>query len=127
MGTRFVATEETPVHRNVKEWLVNSAENETALVMRSLRNTERVLRNPISDKVIEMESQGASLSELAPLLSGKRGYKVITDGDIDYGLAAAGQIVGLIRSIPTIQELVDTIMTEAKEIVSDRLAAGILC
>lgn len=127
MGTRFVATKEAPVHQNVKEWLVNSAENETALVMRTLRNTERVLKNPIAEKVIEMESEGAPLEELAPLLSGKRGYKVITEGDIDYGLSAAGQVVGLIRSIPTIKELVEAIMTEAGEIVSHRLVEEISC
>jgi len=122
MGTRFVATKEAPVHDNVKQWLVDSTENDTALVMRSLRNTERVLKNAIADEVIEMEGKGAPFEELAPLLSGKRGHEVLTGGDRDHGLFTAGLVVGLIHSIPTIQELVDSIISEAKEIVSGRLA-----
>ncbi len=126
MGTRFVATQEAPAHANVKQWLVDSSENDTTLVMRSLRNTERVLKNPIAEQVIEMEARGAPLEELAPLLSGKRGYKVLTEGDLDYGLSTAGQVVGLIRSIPTVQDLVDTIISEAKAIVTRRIAGELL-
>jgi nitronate monooxygenase len=126
MGTRFVATQEAPAHANVKQWLVDSSENDTTLVMRSLRNTERVLKNPIAEQVIEMEARGAPLEELAPLLSGKRGYKVLTEGDLDYGLSTAGQVVGLIRSIPTVQDLVDTIIREAKAIVTHRIAGELL-
>ncbi len=126
MGTRFVATREAPAHENLKQWLVDSSETDTTLVMRSLRNTERVLKNPIAEQVIEMEARGAPLEELAPLLSGKRGYKVLTEGDIDYGLSTAGQVVGLIRSIPTIQELVDTIISEARAIVTERIAGELL-
>jgi NAD(P)H-dependent flavin oxidoreductase YrpB (nitropropane dioxygenase family) len=126
MGTRFVATQEAPAHDNVKQWLVDSSENDTTLVMRSLRNTERVLKNPIAEQVIEMEARGAPLEELAPLLSGKRGYKVLTEGDLDYGLSTAGQVVGLIRSIPTVQDLVDTIIREAKAIVTHRIAGELL-
>jgi nitronate monooxygenase len=94
--------------------------------MRSLRNTERVLKNPIAEQVIEMEARGAGIEELGPLLSGKRCYKLLTEGDLDHGLWTAGQVVGLIRSIPAIQELVDTIMSEARDIVGDRLAREIL-
>ena len=126
MGTRFVATREAPAHDNVKQWLVDASENDTTLVMRSLRNTERVLKNPIAEQVIEMEARGAPLEELAPLLSGKRGYKVLTEGDLDHGLSTAGQIVGMIRSIPTIQDLVDTIMREARSIATDRIAGQLL-
>jgi nitronate monooxygenase len=121
MGTRFVATVEAPVHDNVKQWLVRSSERDTVLVMRSLKNTERVLRNEIAEKVIELEQQGVPFEELAPLLSGTRGYKVLTDGDIDYGLWATGQVVGLIDDIPTVQELVDRIVTDAEATVKGRL------
>ena len=126
MGTRFVATREAPAHANVKQWLVDAAENDTTLVMRSLRNTERVLKNAIAGQVVEMEARGAPLEELAPLLSGKRGYTVLTEGDLEYGLSTAGQVVGLIRSIPTVQELVDTIIREARAIVTDRIAGELL-
>jgi nitronate monooxygenase len=126
MGTRFVATQEAPVHQNVKDWHLQAAETDTTLVMRSLRNSERVLINPIVEQVIELESKGAGIEELAPLVSGKRYYKVLTEGDIEDGLWSAGQIVGMIHDIPTIQELVDRIMNEAREIVGTRLTQDML-
>jgi nitronate monooxygenase len=126
MGTRFVATQEAPVHQNVKDWHIRASETDTTLVMRSLKNTERVLVNPIAEKVVEMEQQGAPFEDLAPLLSGKRGYKVLKEGDLDEGMWTAGLVVGLIHDIPTIQELVDRIISEARQIVGDRLGSDML-
>jgi NAD(P)H-dependent flavin oxidoreductase YrpB (nitropropane dioxygenase family) len=121
MGTRFVATQEAPAHENVKQWLVDAAETDTMYVMRSLRNTERVLRNRVAEKVVEMEGQGAGIAELAPLVTGKNGLRVLKDGEVDVGLMAAGQSVGLIHDLPTVKELIDVIMGEAQEIVATRL------
>jgi NAD(P)H-dependent flavin oxidoreductase YrpB (nitropropane dioxygenase family) len=121
MGTRFVATQEAPAHENVKHWLVDAAETDTMYVMRSLRNTERVLRNRVAEKVVEMEGQGAGIAELAPLVTGKNGLRVLKDGEVDVGLMAAGQSVGLIHDLPTVKELIDVIMGEAQEIVATRL------
>ena len=126
MGTRFMATKEAPMHPNAKEWLVRATERDTMFVMRSLRNTERVLKNAIAEQVAEMEKRGATLDELGPLLSGQRGKKVMAEGDLDHGLFTAGQVTGLIHSIPTVQELVDTIISEAKEIVEGRLRPAIV-
>jgi nitronate monooxygenase len=126
MGTRFVATQEAPVHQNIKDWHLRATETDTGLVMRSLKNTERVLMNPIAEQVIELEGKGAPFEELAPLLSGKRGLKALKEGDIDEGLWSAGQVVGLIHDVPTIQELVDRIISEARQLVSGRLAAEML-
>jgi nitronate monooxygenase len=122
MGTRFVATQEAPAHDNVKQWYVDASETDTMYVMRSLRNTERVLRNPIAEKVVELESKGAGIAELAPLVSGQKGLQVLKDGDIDVGMMTAGQSVGLVRDVPTVKELIDTIIGEAQEIVGTRLA-----
>jgi NAD(P)H-dependent flavin oxidoreductase YrpB (nitropropane dioxygenase family) len=122
MGTRFVATREAPAHEKVKQWYVDASETDTMYVMRSLRNTERVLRNEIAEKVVELESQGAGIAELAPLVSGKNGLRVLKDGDIDVGLMTAGQSVGLVNDVPTVKELIDTIINEAREIVGSRLA-----
>jgi nitronate monooxygenase len=122
MGTRFVATQEAPAHDNVKQWYVDASETDTMYVMRSLRNTERVLRNPIAEKVVELESKGADIAELAPLVSGQKGLQVLKDGDIDVGMMTAGQSVGLVRDVPTVKELIDTIIGEAQEIVGTRLA-----
>jgi NAD(P)H-dependent flavin oxidoreductase YrpB (nitropropane dioxygenase family) len=121
MGTRFVATREAPAHINVKQWLVDATETETMFVMRSLRNTERVLRNEVAEKVVELESRGAGITELAPLVTGKNGLRMLKDGEITVGLMPAGQSVGLVHDIPTARELIDTIMVEAREIVDGRL------
>jgi NAD(P)H-dependent flavin oxidoreductase YrpB (nitropropane dioxygenase family) len=122
MGTRFVATQEAPAHENVKKWLVEASETDTMYVMRSLRNTERVLRNKIAEKVVEMEGRGAGINELAPLVTGKNGLRVLEDGDTDVGLMTAGQSVGLVHDVPTVRELIDTIIEEAAGIVGSRLS-----
>jgi nitronate monooxygenase len=122
MGTRFVATQEAPAHEKVKQWYVDAKETDTMYVMRSLRNTERVLRNEIAEKVVEMEGQGAGIAELAPLVSGKNGLRVLKDGDTNVGLMTAGQSVGLVRDVPSVKELIDTIISEAQEIIGTRLA-----
>ncbi len=121
LGTRFVATREAPAHINVKNWLVEATETDTMFVMRSLRNTERVLRNEVAEKVVELESRGAGIAELAPLVTGKNGLRMLKDGEIDVGLMPAGQSVGLVHDIPTVRELMDTIMGEARQIVDGRL------
>ena len=121
MGTRFVVTQESPVHPKIKQWHVDSKETDTMFVMRSLRNTERVLRNPAAEKVLELEKAGAGIAELAPLVSGQNGLKMAIEGDLECGLWSAGQCVGLIHDVPTIEELIDRIMSEAKEIVEGRI------
>jgi len=124
MGTRFMATKESPAHPRMKDWLVQAAERDTMLILRSLRNTERVLRNPVSEKVYEMEQRGTTIDELAPLISGKEGQKLLDTGELDKGTMTAGQVVGLIRDIPTVKEVIDRIMQEAKEVVSHIGAEG---
>lgn len=121
MGTRFMATQEAPVHPKVKEWLIRASERDTLLVMRSLRNTRRVLRNAVAEKVVEMEKRGATLEQMVPLLSGERGKELLQGGELDGGLQVAGQAVGFIRDIPTVKELIDSIINEAREIIQGRL------
>ncbi len=125
MGTRFMATQESPVHARVKEWLVQASERDTVLLLRSLRNTERILRNPAAEKVLEMEKQGATLEELAPFITGKEGEKLLETGDLDKGLLGVGQVVGLIHDIPTVKQLIDGIVHEAEEVASHLGAGGI--
>ncbi|MCP5113813.1 MAG: nitronate monooxygenase [bacterium] len=122
MGTRFMATREAPIHPRVKQWLLESSERDTMYVMRSLRNTERVLKNAVAEQVAAMESGGASFDELAPLLSGKRGLRVLEEGELDHGLFTAGQCVGLVNDIPTIEQLISGMVKQAKQIVDGRLA-----
>jgi nitronate monooxygenase len=123
MGTRFVATREAPVHENVKLALIRHGETDTRLIMRSLRNTERVLRNPAADKVLEIESRGNTrIEDLIPYVSGLVGKEMLEDGDVEKGTMAAGQCIGLIRDIPTCRELLDRIMAEAEQIIKTRFA-----
>ncbi len=121
MGTRFVATAEAPVHEGIKQALVQADETNTTLVMRTLKNSERVLRNPWAEKVLEKESEGATLPDLIPLLKGEHGLRALKDGDASHGLLAAGQVVGLIHDVPTVAELIDRIIGEAVDIIGRRL------
>ncbi|MCH8333404.1 nitronate monooxygenase [Candidatus Sumerlaeota bacterium] len=124
MGTRFCATQEAPIHMNVKQLLVDNDERSTKLIMRSLRNTERVVVNDIVDKVLEIESKGnATIDDIKHLVSGKGGKKMFDEGDTDAGVMSAGQVMGLIRDIPSCQELIDRIMSEAEEVIQDRLGS----
>lgn len=124
MGTRFLATAEAPVHPNVKQALVDADERGTRLLLRTLRNTTRVLHNATVDKVLELESKGAGIAELAPYLSGENSRTEVLDkGNVEEGMFTAGQVIGLIRDIPTVAELVARIVGEAEALVRDRLPA----
>lgn len=125
MGTRFMATKEAPGHPKVKEWLIQASERDTMLLLRSFRNTMRALRNPTSEKVLEMEKQGADIHQLESLISGRAGLKLLEGGDVENGLLSAGQVVGLVHDIPGVKELIDRIMKEAEEVASRIGAQGI--
>ncbi|MDR1396434.1 MAG: nitronate monooxygenase [Desulfarculales bacterium] len=114
MGTRFVATQECPIHKNFKDWIVRSKETDTMLIMQSLRNPMRVLRNPAAEKVAQMERAGAGLNELMPIISGKINRQKWMDGDIEGSIFTIGQIVGMITSILPVQELMQQIKLEAQ-------------
>jgi len=127
MGTRFVATQEAPLHDNVKQALVNSGERDTRLIMRTLRNTERVLHNQTVDKVLEIESKGnTKIEDIVPYVSGLVGKEMLEDGDMEKGVLSAGQSMGLVRDIPTCRELLDRIMSEAEKIIKEKFAQVII-
>ncbi|MBN3844622.1 nitronate monooxygenase family protein [Burkholderia sp. Ac-20349] len=124
MGTRFIATREAPVHENVKQALVAATELDTRLVMRPLRNTERVLRNAAVDRILDKESKlGASIrfDDIVEEVAGVY-PRIMKEGALDAGAWSCGLVVGLIRDIPTVKELVDRIVSEATEIIRGRLA-----
>ncbi|WP_169569136.1 NAD(P)H-dependent flavin oxidoreductase [Sneathiella limimaris] len=125
MGTRFIATKEAPVHQNVKDALVAASELDTRLIMRPLRNTERVLNNDAVEKIMAMEQgkgQGLSIEDIKELVAGVY-PKVMQDGDMEAGAWSCGMVAGLIHDIPTVQELVDGIMKEAEDTIRDRMSA----
>ena len=123
MGTRMMVTKESPAHQNVKEAILKATELDTALIMRNLRNTERVLKNTAVDHVLAIEkAKGRSLSfeDIANVVAGIY-PKVMIDGDSDSGAWSCGMVAGLIRDIPTVKELVEGTMSEASSIIKGRL------
>ena len=123
MGTRFMATVEAPIHQNVKEALVEATELDTRLIMRPLRNTERVLVNASVERVLEKEKElGAKITfeDIAGEVGGVY-PKIMQDGEMDAGPWSCGMVAGLIHDIPTCKELIDRIMAEAEDIVRGRL------
>jgi nitronate monooxygenase len=127
MGTRFMLTQEAPIHQNIKDWFLKFSENETLLLLRSFQNTERVAKTPRTEKALEMEKNGATIGELQPLIAGAAGQRMMKEGIIDEGVMALGQCIGLIDSIPTVKEVIDTMIRDAEKIINERLVklAGI--
>ncbi|KAH8702230.1 hypothetical protein BGW36DRAFT_372456 [Talaromyces proteolyticus] len=117
MGTRFMATIEAPIHNNIKEAIVKAQETDTALVLRRWKNTTRLFKNKVTNEAvkIEKESQTGEFKEVAPFVSGQRGRQVFINGDPDFGVWTAGQVIGLIHDIPTCQVLISRIEKEAAE------------
>jgi nitronate monooxygenase len=124
MGTRFVATQEAPVHQNVKDAIVAATELDTRLVMRGLRNTERVLTNSAVEQLIRTEKEKGDALKFEDIIDQVAGIypRVMIDGDMDAGAWSCGMVVGLINDIPTVQELIDRIMEEAEQLIARRLA-----
>ncbi len=121
MGTRFMATKEAPIHENVKQALIKNDELNTKLIMRTLRNTERTLHNTVVDKVLEVESRGnTKIEDLIPFVSGLGGKKMLEEGDLESGILSAGQSMGFVHDIPTVQELMDRIMKQAEDIIKEK-------
>jgi NAD(P)H-dependent flavin oxidoreductase YrpB (nitropropane dioxygenase family) len=121
MGTRFMATVESPIHENVKRQMVENDERATELIFRTMHNTARVAKNAISTQVVQMEREGAKFEEVRDLVAGSRGKVVYETGDPDHGIWSAGMIQGLIHDIPSCAELVSRIVSEAEEIIHARL------
>jgi len=123
MGTRFIATQEAPVHANVKAAIVAASELDTRLVMRSLRNTERVLTNDAVERLIAKEKELGDDIQFKDIIKEVAGVypRIMQEGDMDAGAWSCGMVAGLISDIPTCKELIDRIMSEADEIINQRL------
>ncbi len=124
MGTRFMATKEAPIHEHVKQALVAASELDTRLVMRPLRNTERVLKNAAVDRLLEKERALGPKMKFEDILPEVAGVypRIMKEGEMDAGAWSCGMVAGLIRDVPTVKELIDRIMSEAEAIIDRRLA-----
>lgn len=123
MGTRFMATAEAPIHENVKNQIVANSERDTVLVFRNFHNTARVVRNEVSEQIVEIgERPGATFDDVAELASGARGRaNVLGEGRMDDGMWWAGQTQGLIQEVDTVAAVVDKVVADAEEIMTRRL------
>ncbi|MET0270279.1 MAG: nitronate monooxygenase family protein [Sphingomonas sp.] len=123
MGTRFCATQEAPIHDNVKQFIVQNDERATNLIFRKFKNTGRVSKNSVSDKVVGITNQPDSVFEdIRPYVSGAQGRVALETGDLDAGLIWAGQVQGIIDDVPSCADLIGRIISEAEAIITQRLA-----
>jgi nitronate monooxygenase len=122
MGTRFCATVEAPIHHNVKQFIVDNDERGTNIIFKKFRNTARVAKNSVSDKVVEISAlPDTKFEDIHSYVAGAKGRAALESGDIDAGLIWAGQVQGLISDIPTCKVLIDRIMADAESIIRTRL------
>jgi NADH:quinone reductase (non-electrogenic) len=123
MGTRFIATKEAPIHQHVKDALVAASELDTRLIMRPLRNTERVLANAAVDRLLAKERELGSNLQFADIAEEVGGVypRIMLQGEMDAGAWSCGMVAGLIRDIPTCKELIERIMAQAETIIAKRL------
>src|SRR5213078_4433550 len=126
MGTRFIATQEAPVHERVKQALVAASELDTRLIMRPLRNTERVLKNAAVDRLLEKERTLGSALTFADIAGDVSGVypRIMQEGEMDAGVWSCGMVAGLIHDVPTVRDLIDRIMAEADAIIRRRLTGA---
>lgn len=127
LGTRFLCTEESPIHQNIKDKIVNAQETDTVHIFRTLRNTARVFRNEVSVEVVKIEKEGvvegdgvvrkAKFEDVRDLVSGARGRKVYETGDVDAGVWSAGSVVGVINDCPSCEVLLRRMERGAEEII----------
>ena len=124
MGTRFIATKEAPVHQNVKDALVAASELDTELIMRPLRNTERVLANGAVNKILEKEKALGDEIQITDIIEEVAGVypKIMQEGTMDAGAWSCGMVAGLIHDVPTCKDLVERIVSDAEEIIKSRLS-----
>jgi nitronate monooxygenase len=123
MGTRFIATKEAPVHENVKQAIVAASELDTRLIMRPLRNTERVLKNAAVDRLLEKEKALGENLKFEDIFGEVAGVypSIMREGKMDAGAWSCGMVAGLIHDVPSCQELIDRIMSEADALIRRRL------
>ena len=116
LGTRFVASKEAVVHQNYKDYIVKAKDIDTRVTGRSTGHPVRVLRNAVTKEYLELEKKGASFEELESLTVGGL-RRAVQEGDTKTGSLMSGQIAGMIRDIPTCQEIIDRLVTETDKLM----------
>jgi nitronate monooxygenase len=125
MGTRFMVSKEAIIHDNAKKWMTTLSEADTILIMKSVKNASRVVRNSITEQVLDLENKGAPFDQILPLVRGARGASAFQTGQVENASITIGQCIGLIRDIPSIKEIIDGIVRDAKPIMQRLRAMGV--
>jgi len=123
IGTRFMLSRECPLHASIKQRLLEASEKDTLMIMRSISNPERVVTTDFARRILEMEDKGTSLEELLPMIDGRRQKQALDKGAADEAIIPCGQVVGLLDDLPTVKEIIDGIIREARTI-GKRLSEG---
>lgn len=118
LGTRFIATKESPAHPDYKAALIKYTEAETLVVQRKVGRTARVLRTPTTERMVELEEKGATLEDLLPLMRGEQSRNAALDGNVENGFPSAGQVVGLIHEVVSVEELIQSMVQGAEAMIS---------
>jgi NAD(P)H-dependent flavin oxidoreductase YrpB (nitropropane dioxygenase family) len=116
IGTRLLVTKECPIHDNLKQVLLDATEVDTLPVLGSLRNTLRAWKNPAAERVLELEKVGGDLNEILSAAAGVKLKAMIHGGEIDSGVIACSQGIGLIHEIRTVAEVIEGMVQEAMEL-----------
>lgn len=117
MGTRFIATKECMhAHPIYKERLVSGTENDTVVIKRSLGAPARAIQNTWTDQILNIENEAKGYEGLKDFISGTANKRYIYDGETDYGYAWAGQVMGLIEDVPSVEQLLSRMVKEAENI-----------
>lgn len=122
MASRFINTQECNVHQNIKDELIKRRENDTTLIGKSFSLQGRALKNQLTDTVLKMESEGKSIEEVFPLITGQRVKQAWQSGDVESAAFMVGQSIGLINDVPTCKELLDKMVSDAESILSKQIA-----
>lgn len=125
MGTRFLASKESPVHDNMKRAIAEASELDTALIFRPLKNTARVFKNAVATRVNDIEREKGpdmKFDYIQDLVAGVKGKAALTSGEIDGGIWTSGMVQGLIDSYPSCAEIIDDIISECVGTINQRLA-----
>jgi len=118
MGTRFVATKESPVHENFKQAIINAMDTDTTITGRKLNDPVRVIKNKLSQEILDAEATGASPEEIFGIIGPDRTHIASIDGDVKDGSVMSGQIAGMIKEVKSVQEVFDELLSGIEPVIN---------
>ena len=118
MGTRFVATKESPVHENFKMAIVNAGDTDTTITGRAFKDPTRVIKNDFTEKIIDAERKGVDPVKILEMIGSDRTYIGSVKGDLDNGSLMSGQVAGMIKELKSVEEVIKDIISGLGPVVN---------